>query len=103
MKCLQLEKVELNDGLEDIFDDAFLYCESLMEIKIPESVSRVGPNAFKHCQKMNLAIVGSKTEFNASSFLGCDSLREVIVHGNAGSNIRRAFRAMNGRIVCKIY
>ena len=44
--CVSLREVSLPDGLETIWGGAFANCESLKELKIPRSVETIGGNAF---------------------------------------------------------
>ena len=46
MNFKSLKKVELNDGLENINDNAFNYCTSLQSIVIPSTVTSIGQSAF---------------------------------------------------------
>ena len=42
----------LHEGLEEIGDSAFGYCESITEISIPQSVVHIGPYAFDSCTSL---------------------------------------------------
>ena len=46
MNFKSLKKVELNDGLENINDNAFNFCTSLQSIVIPSTVTSIGQSAF---------------------------------------------------------
>ena len=46
MNFKSLKKVELNDGLENINDNAFNSCTSLQSIVIPSNVTSIGQSAF---------------------------------------------------------
>lgn len=46
MNFKSLKKVELNDGLVDIYNNAFNFCTSLQSIVIPSTVTSIGQSAF---------------------------------------------------------
>ena len=48
MFCLDLERVQLSEGLEEIDDDAFKRCDKLKEIILPDSLVRIGYDAFPY-------------------------------------------------------
>ena len=46
MNFKSLKKVELNDGLVDIYNNAFNFCTSLQSIVIPSNVTSIGQSVF---------------------------------------------------------
>ena len=63
-----------------IADGAFLY-SSVESIFIPESVTSIGANAFRGCEKLTNITIPEKVEvINNSVFEGCTSLRSVYLH-----------------------
>ena len=50
-----IEKLELNEGLEDIGSNAFLYCKNIKEVTLPDSLKSLGENNF-----LNAEIVHTK-------------------------------------------
>lgn len=66
-----IEKLELNEGLEDIGSNAFLYCKNIKEVTLPDSLKSLGENNFlnaevvhtKHVLK-NLVRAVSDVTFN---------------------------------------
>ena len=47
-----LETVILPDGIKEIPDGAFYYCESLCDIRIPETVKHIANSAFQGCKSL---------------------------------------------------
>lgn len=43
-----LEKVIIQDGVESICDNAFSGCKKLIDVTLPDSVTRIGENAFRN-------------------------------------------------------
>ncbi|GMI33404.1 hypothetical protein TeGR_g9550 [Tetraparma gracilis] len=69
--CTQLRAVELHDGVVEIGDSAFGNCRSLSEIK----------DAFRYCSSLaEMRIPPSVTELAAGMFSGCTALRVVELH-----------------------
>lgn len=45
----KLEKIEFNEGLTDIDDEAFFCCEGLTQVKLPDSIKYLGGGVFQNC------------------------------------------------------
>ena len=45
-----IEKLELNEGLEDIGSNAFLYCKNIKEVTLPDSLKSLGENNFLNAE-----------------------------------------------------
>ena len=89
LRCENLKKVDLGNGLKEIGGCAFGSCTSLTEIIIPDSVKTVAYHAFSYCNKLERAVIGSGTgnvEFGA--FSGCTSLKEVIFKNTDGWKVQ---------------
>lgn len=57
LNCMNLRQVILNDGLEYIGSNCFTGCDSLKEIEIPSSVTKIHLTAFYNCAD-DLTIIG---------------------------------------------
>ena len=44
--------VEIPEGVTEIGDRAFQYCQGLMEVVIPATVKSIGKGAFRHCENL---------------------------------------------------
>ena len=63
-----------------IGDNAFMYCEALTSVTIPDSVATIGDNAFYCCYSLTSVTIGdSVTTIGNSAFYGCDSLTSVTI------------------------
>lgn len=45
-----IEKLELNEGLEDIGNNAFLYCKNIKDVTLPDSLKSLGENNFLNAE-----------------------------------------------------
>ena len=78
--CADITKVYLLDGLITIEANAFSDCTSLVEIAIPETVTRIGQGAFSGCEKLEkLTLNEGLIEIGARAFANCTSLKEVVI------------------------
>jgi hypothetical protein len=59
MHCNQLIEVTLPDSLLDIGSCAFMWCESLKDVTIPDSVTQIGQSAFSYCAGLENALIGN--------------------------------------------
>ncbi|MBO7595657.1 MAG: leucine-rich repeat protein [Bacteroidales bacterium] len=88
-KNSQLKLYEIREGTKVICDDAFNfhfsdfdldYPNRLEEVKIPNSVTTIGRNAFKNCIFLTrIVIPDSVTIIGSNAFDNCTSLREIII------------------------
>ena len=74
-----LYKVELNDGVTSINDDALHYCIALSSVTMADSVTNIGKNGFYYCQ--NLSMINSENEgecnlSNGLTTIGVEAFRQ---------------------------
>ncbi len=70
-----LQKVDIPDSVEKIGSDAFLHCINLTEIKIPDSVTSIGYSAFWGCTSLSSITIPSSViniEFGAFTYWTSD-------------------------------
>ena len=75
-----LEYVSLPEGMKEIPDSLFMFCENLRSVEIPESVEEIGYKAFYGCK--NLKYVNLPKHLNvicSKAFAYCDSLKKVCI------------------------
>ena len=67
-------------GLEVIEDCAFIHCRRLVEVIIPETVTRIGRRAFYDCPDLErVEIHNSDASIGEEAFVNCGSLRSVVL------------------------
>lgn len=70
------------DGLEvkSIGDNAFLDCENIVKVQIPDSVTSIGRGAFNGCVRLKeIEIPKGVTTIESDTFSLCDSLTKVTI------------------------
>ncbi len=91
--CESLSSVKLSYGIttigttKEVFSyncvGAFVGCNSLTKIMIPESVTSIGDTAFASCKNLSsITIPRSVTEIGPRAFEACNA---VVIKGNIGS------------------
>ena len=76
--CGNLEKVNLNEGLETIGTSAFENCSALNTINIPATVTSIGDSAFSGCLLITeITIPESVNQIGNNAFSGCTALTEI--------------------------
>lgn len=81
-KCSNLTKVVFNKKckLKKIDDSAFSDCYSLVNIKLPTSVTEIGGSVFSYCKSLkSITIPAKATTLGDSMFYNCESLESVTV------------------------
>lgn len=77
--CEGIIGVTIPDSVTSIGDFAFCGCDEIKSITIPDSVTSIGSNAFVGCDFTTITIPGSVTNISDHAFAGCDSLETVIM------------------------
>ena len=75
-----IKYVSIGNGVTNIADDAFYYCESLTSITIPNSVTSIGKNAFYVCIGLtSIEIPNSVTAIGTNAFHNCTRLTSITI------------------------
>ena len=75
-----LVTVTLNDGLEEIGEAAFYFCNTLREIDMPRSVKKIKMSAFVFCGGLTrVKLDEGLEEIEERAFFFCNTLREIVV------------------------
>ena len=78
--CDSLTSITIPDSVTSIVYWAFSYCRSLTSITIPDSVTSIGNYAFYGCDSLtSITIPDSVTSIGAEAFSGCRSLTTITV------------------------
>ena len=73
-----LTALTLNEGLTSIGDGAFMNCDGLREVIVPNSVKSIGTFAFSGCSSLQEAVLGSGiTRIEEGTFYACNRLSHV--------------------------
>ncbi len=75
-----IKKVVIEYGITNIADAAFMGCENLLDVVIPNSVEIIGTQAFDDCYALaDVAIPSSVTSIGEWAFASCKSLESIVV------------------------
>ena len=73
-----LTSYRVREGTTIIAEDAFVWCNELQKISLPESLQVIGPSAFACCLKLcEVCMPNSIFSVGKEAFLGCSSLENV--------------------------
>ena len=82
----------IKEGTKIIADGAFLDCDSLSSITIPNSVTSIGYLTFCDCRNLtSITIPDSVTSIGTGAFLGCEKLTSVTIGDSVTSIGEDAF------------
>ena len=85
--------IKFDGDVTTIGEHAFLYCESLTSVTIPDSVTTIGYEAFYGCSSLTSVTIGdSVTTIGTQAFSGCDSLTSVTIGDSVTKIGWNAFR-----------
>ena len=71
---------KIPNSVTRIGDDAFAYCSKLTSVTIPNSVTSIGESAFRFCDCLTgVTIPDSVTSIGGDAFDSCDSLTDIYI------------------------
>ncbi len=86
VRCTNLKKVNLAEGITVIGECAFQNCSSLEEIIIPNSVQTIGHYAFEYCSSATTVSIGSGvTKIYRYTFRGLSSATNIYFYNSMDS------------------
>ena len=75
-----LKSIVFNEGLTEIEDEAFMKCENLKEINLPNSLIILGEGAFRECKSLKkIKFSNNLTEIKKNCFFRSTVLKEVVL------------------------
>ena len=77
-KIYHPKKIIIEDGVTNISDNAFSWCNEATSLSIGNDVTSIGKNAFQSCYSLTeLTIPDSVTEVHNAAFMGCGHIDSV--------------------------
>jgi hypothetical protein len=90
--CESLREIVIPDTVTKIGFGAFMECNSLQQVTIPDSVIEIGDIAFWDCKSLQQIFISNSIKIiGEEAFWGCISLRQIIIPDSVISIGERAF------------
>ncbi len=84
INCEKLKSVSLPNTLKTIGSDAFFGCGALSSITVPEGVQKIGEDAFRLCVNLStVKLPKSLKLIELGAFYGCSKIKTVNLSGSA--------------------
>lgn len=93
-KNKKMRNIVLPDGVEEIEQGAFCFCDSLENINFPNSLTYIGVQAFRNCLNLENVLLSKNLKvIDEEAFLCCQSISEIIIPDTVTKIGREAFGA----------
>ena len=80
------------EGATRIDDYAFLQCDKLVSVSMPNTIEEIGEGAFAHCENLTSITLPSLLVFiEEAAFFGCKGLRSIVIPNGVKMIDARAF------------
>lgn len=91
--CYSLENVVIPEGITGIQMDAFKHCGLLKTVTIPSTVSYLGNEAFAYCDGLEtVTLCEGLFSIDDGVFLGCESLKSITIPNSVETIGNHAFQ-----------
>ena len=78
LSCNSIQQIVLPNGILSIDDRAFSGCTALTDVTFPDSLIKIGEYSFELCQSLtNISIPDSVRNIGEAAFNACDNLRSI--------------------------
>ena len=75
------DEIVIPDGITSIEQYVFVYYRNITSVKLPDSVTKIGSNAFAGCELLEDIEMNSVKEIGSFAFSGCYALKNIILPG----------------------
>ena len=94
---LDLEKIEIAEGVQQINSNAFDGCGNLKEIRLPSSLTKIDVAAFNGCKNLcEVALPDGMAEIGNHAFSSCEKLQEIVLPDSVTKIGKGAFAGCKG-------
>ncbi|MBR5620346.1 MAG: leucine-rich repeat protein, partial [Clostridia bacterium] len=91
--CDSVKQITIGDTVTRINPNIFSYCSGVTEIVIPNSVTMIGISAFYGCTSLvSVTISESVKTIGMGAFMKCSSLRNIVIPDGVETILNAAFR-----------
>jgi len=81
-----VKKIIVNDGVKNIYNEAFICFRELTEVSLPTSLTVIGSNSFNACSALTeITIPNGVTSIEGGAFIECTKLKKITLPGTLGS------------------
>ena len=89
---VKMTSLTIEDGVESIETQAFMYCQSLTEVTLPSTLKSIGTYAFYNCNLLRSLVIPEGVEsIGSSAFAYCYGLTDVTLPSTLQSIGEQAF------------
>ncbi|MBR3149677.1 MAG: leucine-rich repeat domain-containing protein [Eubacterium sp.] len=100
-KIYHPKKIIIEDGVTNISDSAFSWCNEATSVTIGNDVTTIGKCAFQSCYNLTeIRMPESITEIGASAFAGCGKVESIRLGANVTTIKNNAFSTSAKTIYC---
>ena len=100
IECETLVGITIPNSVKSIGEGAFAFCESLTSVTIPNSVTSIGGSAFSECTSLtSVTIPNSVTSIGDSAFSDCTRLTSVTFQGTIAADDLGGYRSSVSRFL----
>lgn len=76
--CVNLEEVNIPEGITNIINNGFDNCNKLKDITLPNSLTTIGSYAFRKCYNLiNIILPENLQRINSYAFIDCVSIKKI--------------------------
>ena len=87
----KIKKVVIEEGVTTVSGNAFVECHSLTAVVFPDTLTRIGDNAFYDCKLSIVTIPNGVTEIGMDAFYWCQGLKTITIGAGVASIGNQAF------------
>ena len=75
-----IEKVVISEGVVQICDEAFIFCDQLISVELPSTLKKIGKSAFQECVNLSeIEFPAGIEEICDAAFCNCLSLKAPVL------------------------
>ncbi len=88
----RVQNVVIEDGITAVPSRAFINYRYVTQVTLPDSITKVGENAFSSCKFTNITLPDGVTQIEKEAFSNCTSLEKITLPDSVTQIGERAFK-----------